>query len=160
MKEVTWGKGMRLEVLSKIPTATATQKNFSNFLLKNLVVKKKSLPLQPQSKRKRKFFERFTYQQVVQVLKINTVNNLKINTNSEHRDKNNLNNEEFDPGSGWTLATGLTHASRGAARCSNTLVATGARVSNAYATYLSEGNNPAKVGLIPHKTGVPHGNIC
>ena len=22
-------------------------------------------------------------------------------------------NEEFDPGSGWTLATGLTHASRG-----------------------------------------------
>ena len=77
---------MRLEVLSKIPTATATQKNFSNFLLKNLVVKKKSLPLQPQSKRKRKFFERFTYQQVVQVLKINTVNKLEINTNSEHRD--------------------------------------------------------------------------
>ena len=78
---------MRLEVLSKIPTVTATQKNFSIFLLKNLVVKKKSLPLQPQSKRKRKFFERFTYQQVVQVLKINTVKNLKINTNSEHRDK-------------------------------------------------------------------------
>ena len=25
-------------------------------------------------------------------------------------------NEEFDPGSGWTLATGLTHASRGAAQ--------------------------------------------
>ena len=24
--------------------------------------------------------------------------------------------EEFDPGSGWTLAAGLTHASRGAAR--------------------------------------------
>ena len=24
-------------------------------------------------------------------------------------------NVEFDPGSGWTLATGLTHASRGAA---------------------------------------------
>ena len=71
---------MRLEVLSKIPTATATQKKtFQIFLLKNLVVKKKSLPLQPQSKRKRKFFERFTYQQVVQVLKINTVKNLKIN---------------------------------------------------------------------------------
>ena len=49
-------------------------------------LKKKSLPLQPQSKRKRKFFERFTYQQVVQVLKINTVNKLEINTNSEHRD--------------------------------------------------------------------------
>ena len=44
-------------------------------------------------------------------------------------------NGEFDPGSGWTLAAGLTHASRGAARCSNTLVATGARVRNAYATY-------------------------
>ena len=29
--------------------------------------------------------------------------------------KNDINNEEFDPGSGWTLATGLTHASRGAA---------------------------------------------
>ena len=27
-----------------------------------------------------------------------------------------LYNGEFDPGSGWTLATGLTHASRGAAR--------------------------------------------
>ena len=26
-----------------------------------------------------------------------------------------LYNGEFDPGSGWTLATGLTHASRGAA---------------------------------------------
>ena len=159
MKEVTWGKGMRLEVLSKIPTATATRKkNFSIFLLKNLVVKKKSLPLQPQSKRKRKFFERFTYQQVVQVLKINTVKTW--NNNGFWARQNNLYNEEFDPGSGWTLATGLTHASRGAARCSNTLVATGARVSNAYATYLSEGNNPAKVGLIPHKTGVPHGNIC
>ena len=54
-----------------------SKKNFSNFLLKNLVVLKKSLPLQPQSKRKRKFFERFTYQQVVQVLKINTVNKLE-----------------------------------------------------------------------------------
>ena len=27
----------------------------------------------------------------------------------------NIYNEEFDPGSGWTLAAGLTHASRGAA---------------------------------------------
>ena len=31
------------------------------------------------------------------------------------KDENYINNEEFDPGSGWTLATGLTHASRGAA---------------------------------------------
>ena len=45
-------------------------------------------------------------------------------------------NGEFDPGSGWTLAAGLTHASRGASRGSNTLVATGARVRNAYVTYL------------------------
>ena len=55
--------------------------------------------------------------------------------------KNHLNrwkryfyNEEFDPGSGWTLATGLTHASRGAAWPSNRLMATGARVSNTYPT--------------------------
>ena len=32
-----------------------------------------------------------------------------------HVDKRYYYNEEFDPGSGWTLATGLTHASRGAA---------------------------------------------
>jgi len=51
MKEVTCGKGMRLEVLSKIPTVAATQeKLFQIFLLKNLAVKIKSLPLQPQSK--------------------------------------------------------------------------------------------------------------
>ena len=37
---------------------------------------------------------------------------------------------------------------------------TGARVSNAYATCLSEGDNPAKVGLIPHEAGAPHGDIC
>ena len=39
-------------------------------------------------------------------------------------------NEEFDPGSGWTLATGLTHASRGRSLRTET----GARVSNAYVT--------------------------
>ena len=32
-------------------------------------------------------------------------------------------NGEFDPGSGWTLAAGLIHASRGAAQCSNTWAA-------------------------------------
>ena len=31
MKGVTCGKGMRLEILSKIPTAAATQKNFEFF---------------------------------------------------------------------------------------------------------------------------------
>ena len=53
-----------------------------------------------------------------------------------------------------------TCKSRGSIKVAIQLVATGARVSNAYATYLSEGNNPAKVGLIPHKTGAPHGDIC
>ena len=53
-----------------------------------------------------------------------------------------------------------TCKSRGSTGVAIQLVATGARVSNAYATYLSEGDNPAKVGLIPHKTGVPHGDIC
>ena len=43
MKEVTCVKGMRLAMLSNNPTATATEKNFSNFLLKYLVVKKKVL---------------------------------------------------------------------------------------------------------------------
>ncbi len=49
---------------------------------------------------------------------------------------NFLYNEEFDPGSGWTLAAGLTHASRGVTISSNRKATTGARVSNAYATYL------------------------
>ena len=40
------------------------------------------------------------------------------------------------------------------------LMATGARVSNAYVTCPSEEDNPAKVGLILHETGVPHGDIC
>ena len=59
-------------------------------------------------------------------------------------------NVEFDPGSGWTLATGLTHASRGAAWGSNTLMATGARVSNAYPTFPLLRDNPLKDGLIPY----------
>ena len=33
---------------------------------------------------------------------------------------------------------------------SNTLVATGVRVSNAYATYPVQGDSPEKFGLIPH----------
>ena len=160
MKEVTWGKGMRLEVLSKIPTATATRKKTFQFFFWKIWQLKKVLIFAAAIEKKAKVLWKIYISTSSTSIIINTVNNLKINTNSEHRDINNLNNEEFDPGSGWTLATGLTHASRGAARCSNTLVATGARVSNAYATYLSEGNNPAKVGLIPHKTGVPHGNIC
>ena len=61
-----------------------------------------------------------------------------------------LYNEEFDPGSGWTLAAGLTHASRGVTESACTLLTTGARVSNAYATYLLQGNSPEKFGLISH----------
>ena len=56
-----------------------------------------------------------------------TVNNLKIfipaSTNkfwivdtSDEVFTDIIYNEEFDPGSGWTLATGLTHASRGVSR--------------------------------------------
>ena len=58
-------------------------------------------------------------------------------------------NEEFDPGSGWTLATGLTHASRGAAQGGNTWVATGARVSNTYPTCPILGDSLSKERLIP-----------
>ena len=40
------------------------------------------------------------------------------------------------------------------------LVATGARVSNAYATYLLLWDSSLKDELIPYKTGAPHGDIC
>ena len=67
-----------------------------------------------------------------------------------------LYNEEFDPGSGWTLAAGLTHASRGVTESACTLLTTGARVSNAYATYLLQGNSPEKFGLILHNIFLVH----
>ena len=38
-------------------------------------------------------------------------------------------------------------------------VATGARVSNAYATCRPDGDSPSKDGLIPDGTGIPHGGI-
>ena len=50
-----------------------------------------------------------------------------------------------------------TCKSRGITFVAIRMVATGARVSNAYATCLSERDNPSKVGLILHKTAVPHG---
>ena len=65
-------------------------------------------------------------------------------------------NEEFDPGSGWTLATGLTHASRGAAQCSNTRVATGARVRNAYPTFPLLLDSLPKGRLIQDGIQIPH----
>ena len=55
---------------------------------------------------------------------------------------------EFDPGSGWTLAGGLIHASR--ARTFLRKADSGARVSNAYTIYLSEWDSPGKLGVIPH----------
>ena len=69
-----------------------------------------------------------------------------------------LYNEEFDPGSGWTLAAGLTHASRGAAwrNLRVSLMATGARVRNAWATCPYQGDNRWKRRLIPHSIGFRH----
>ena len=59
-------------------------------------------------------------------------------------------NGEFDPGSGWTLAAGLIHASL---RGSNI---TGGRVRNAYTTYLSLGDSFWKQEIIPHKIAEWH----
>jgi hypothetical protein len=58
---------------------------------------------------------------------------------------------EFDPGSGWTLAACLRHASRGIGLffLRNFEVRTGKRVSNTLVTYLQDGDSPAKAGLIP-----------
>ena len=36
---------------------------------------------------------------------------------------------------------------------------TGARVSNAYVTYLQERDSPGKLGLIPHGIIDPHGEM-
>ena len=44
-------------------------------------------------------------------------------------------------------------------RKTSVLPATGARVSNAYATYLQEGNSPGKLGLMPYVIIELHGFI-
>ena len=44
-------------------------------------------------------------------------------------------------------------------RCSNILVATGARVSNAYVTCPLQGDSPEKFGLIPHNNMFRHRSI-
>ena len=63
---------------------------------------------------------------------------------------------EFDPGSGRTLAACLTHASRtelfGSRLRPSEFEFSGERVSNAWATCLSEGDNSWKRLLIPHNT--------
>ena len=67
---------------------------------------------------------------------------------------------EFDPGSGRTLAACLTHASRtefiGLRLRPNEFELSGERVSNAWATCLSEGDNSWKRLLIPHNTSRGH----
>ena len=68
---------------------------------------------------------------------------------------------EFDPGSGRTLAACLTHASR--AKYLEKIFSewfsrylSGGRVSNAWATCLSQRDSLGKLGLIPYDTSVSH----
>ena len=64
---------------------------------------------------------------------------------------------EFDPGSGWTLAACITHSSR--TDWFGSLLpmkVSGGRVSNAWATCRTEGDNTGKLVLIPHETVIPH----
>ena len=60
---------------------------------------------------------------------------------------------EFDPGSERTLAAWIRHASRTIPSNRDS----GARVSNARAICPLDGDNPAKVGLIPNNTTRSHG---
>ena len=57
---------MRLAVLSKIPTAGALEKKLFKFSSETFGGLEKVLTFAAAIARKRKFFERFTYQQVVQ----------------------------------------------------------------------------------------------
>ena len=129
--EVSLGRGwgwLGQAIISNRPEIGLRKKNLKIFHRKIWRLKKKSLPLQPQSRNdsERVLWEIYIIQQVVQVLgklifRIDTVNRsmtLDYDKRIPERGylRNNLNNEEFDPGSGWTLATGLTHASRGAAQ--------------------------------------------
>ena len=50
-----------------------------------------------------------------------------------------------------------TCKSRGNRRELAFLLTTGARVRNAYATYLVQGDSPEKFGLIPHSIIISHG---
>ena len=61
---------------------------------------------------------------------------------------------EFDPGSGRTLAACLTHASRTDEALRG--LVSGERVSNAWGTCLSEGDNSWKRLLIPHNVILGH----
>ena len=87
------------------------RKKLENFSPKNLEVKKKSLPLQPQSrndsdKSSLRDLHNSTSSTSIgeEILRINTVNrSMTLDYDKripERGYKNNLNNEEFDPGSG------------------------------------------------------------
>ena len=65
----------------------------------------------------------------------------------EYRDEQTYNGE-FDPGSGWTLAGGLTHASRAVFVLRDG--ESGVRVRNTCATCLYLGDSLSKGRLIPH----------
>ena len=78
--------------------------------------------------------------------------------------ENNFRTWEFDPGSGWTLAACLTHASRTKHSIwfsseMKILWLSGGRVSNAWVTCLIQGDNSWKRLLIPHKRTVSHGTV-
>ena len=78
--------------------------------------------------------------------------------------ENNFRTWEFDPGSGWTLAACLTHASRTKhfiwfSSEMKILWLSGGRVSNAWVTCLIQGDNSWKRLLIPHKRTAPHGAV-
>ena len=60
--------------------------------------------------------------------------------------------EEFDPGSGWTLATGLTHASR----AEQLRLFSGRRVSNTYPTFPLLGYSLGKLRVIPDEVYDKH----
>ena len=71
---------------------------------------------------------------------------------------------EFDPGSGWTLAACLTHASRTKHLRQITSVwsllwLSGGRVSNAWVTCLIQGDSSWKRLVIPHKRTVSHDTV-
>ena len=72
-----------------------------------------------------------------------------------------INNEEFDPGSGWTLAACLTHASRTDLAFLEYLykeraLVSGGRVSNTWVINLLDWDNNGKLVLIPDKIHERH----
>ncbi len=56
-------------------------------------------------------------------------------------------------------ASGRPNTCKSRGRAVLALLETGARVRNAYATYLNQGDSPEKSGLTPHKITVSHGTM-